>query len=152
MKHSKKLQLSLESKLIYEKNYVLYSLIFNSCTTVEDDTNGSYGIVNTEQQQQNCYSSTVCWYTHWIASVSFPESVDCVSSGSVSGLSCSTHVFAYPLPIPHCLDDHSFIKSRQISSVSSTIFFFFCKIILFLIGPLHPYTDFRISLSWWDFD
>lgn len=55
MKHSKKLQSSLESKLIYEKNYVLYSLIFNSCTTVEDETNRSYGIVNTKQQQQNLY-------------------------------------------------------------------------------------------------
>ena len=63
MKQSNKLQSSLESKLVYEKNYVLYSVIFNSCTIVEDKTNGSYGIVNTEQQQQNLLCS---WLRLWV--------------------------------------------------------------------------------------
>ena len=51
------------------------------------------------------------------------------------------------MPVPHRLDYYSLTVCLKLGSVSSSTLFFFLKIILAILGPLHFHRNFRISLE-----
>lgn len=70
--------------------------------------------------------------------------------GFVSGLSILLHwavSIGASMPVPHCFDYSSFVRSFKSGSAKCSSLFFFLKAVLALWGPLRLYVNIRMGFS-----